>query len=65
MDQPIRRRLPTDPPPEQGNSHVHPIFADILNGMRMCPKAAAANAANDARADALQDRYGAFPGHAV
>lgn len=56
MDQPIRRRLPTDPPPEQGNSHVHPIFADILTAM--CPNAAAFHAANDDRAIALQVRHG-------
>lgn len=54
MDDSIRPRRPNDPPPEQdgnqGNDHVHPIFARILNGMRMCPNAAAFHAANDARA---------------
>ncbi len=58
MDPPIRRRLPTDPPPEQGgNTHVHPVFAAILN--QMCPIGKGFETPNSDRAMVLQIRYGA------
>ncbi len=65
MDQPIRPRRPNDPPPEQPDGDL----------VRLCREMTASNAReyrpdlksvlSDQRAQALQDRYGAFPGHAV